>query len=87
MPYSFEKPTCPRCSEPPEGTVEAVSGLAELDQVGDGLFEYGGHTEIHWDGQRTVSWSRRLVVATPTARRRLARPSTANRRATTSRTR
>jgi hypothetical protein len=55
MPLRFSRATCPKCRLPPVGTVEALSGLAELVQAGEGLFDYGGYTRINWDGQRTIS--------------------------------
>jgi hypothetical protein len=62
MPYRFDTPNCPKCSEPPDGTVEAVSGLAELMPLGHGFFEYTGHTKINWDGQRTIARDGQILL-------------------------
>ena len=53
MPFSLDKPLCPTCCEPPEGTVEVLTGLAEVFILGAGLFDYGGYTRIDWNAQKT----------------------------------
>ena len=50
----FDPWKCPECGDPAEGTVEMLVGLAELNFNEDGEAEYGGYTEMWWDGQTTV---------------------------------
>jgi len=46
-------PLCPECGVLARGTLEAISGCAEmsLDESGDG--EFTGNTAVFWDGQMT----------------------------------
>jgi len=57
----FNQSACPTCGEPPAGTLETLSGLAELVQTDEG-FEYGGTIRIHWHSQRTVQQDRRMLL-------------------------
>ena len=50
----FEQPRCPECGCLLTGTVEHLTGLAELEEVRDGILEYTGYTRIDWHGQKTV---------------------------------
>jgi len=45
---------CPKCGEPVRGTVERLTGCAQLFENEDGTFEYDGTTDIWWDEQKTV---------------------------------
>lgn len=49
----FEKPNCPQCGEPVEGTVERLAGCAQLFPTEGGEYEYEGSTEVWWNGQIT----------------------------------
>lgn len=52
---TFDKPRCPKCGKPPEGTVDTLHGLARLTEPDeDGSFEYSGTTDVWWDEQRTI---------------------------------
>lgn len=46
-------PRCPECGALARGTLEAISGCAEmnLDERGEG--EFTGNTAVFWDGQMT----------------------------------
>ena len=54
MCFCLETPVCPICGEPPEGTVELLTGLAELIERAGGRFAYGGYTQVDWNRQRTL---------------------------------
>lgn len=48
-------PHCPECGDLAIGTVERLSGRAEVIPLGDdGTTEYSGWTEVWWDEQRTA---------------------------------
>lgn len=53
----FDIPKCPTCGEPPEGTLESLTGLALLSRPDENSpeLEYDGWTEIYWDEQKTVT--------------------------------
>lgn len=67
--FRFECPHCPQCGEPPAGTIETVSGLAELVEAGDGLLEYGGYTRIDWDSQRSMTRRGQVLLECPAGHR------------------
>ena len=84
MCFCLETAVCPECGEPPEGTVELLTGLAELMDLGNGRFDYGGYTQVDWNGQRTLRrrgkvrlqcpnlhrwWSVRRKASTPSRRK------------------
>lgn len=47
---------CPECGELAQGTIERMTGLAELNiDEATGEAEYDGHTEVWWDEQKTVN--------------------------------
>jgi len=50
----FNPCKCPDCGEVAVGTIEVLHGRADLIQLDDGSFEYGGETEVFWDGQMSV---------------------------------
>jgi len=49
----FDPNVCPTCGGRARGTMETLPGLAEFDVNDDGSYEYGGYTEVFWDGQVT----------------------------------
>lgn len=53
MGMRFDPPTCPECGEEPQGTLETLPGCATFRRLKDGTCEYGGSTEVFWDGQMT----------------------------------
>jgi hypothetical protein len=52
----FYPAACPTCGQPALGTLERITGRAEFDgDPTEGEVQYGGSTEVFWDGQMTVS--------------------------------
>ena len=45
---------CPECGEEIEGAVETLVGVAILQAIGSGNYEYEGTTKLWWDEQKTV---------------------------------
>ena len=66
---TFDKPKCPKCGKPPEGTIDRLMGCAVLDEPNeDGSFDYSGTTEVWWDEQKTVRDKRgRVLLICPDA--------------------
>jgi len=50
----FATPRCPTCQQLAAGTLESISGRADLNVEEDGSADYSGHTEVFWDEQKTV---------------------------------
>lgn len=50
----FEIPQCPECKGDIGGTLETTPGVAQIYRDEDGNYEYGGYTEMNWDGQTTI---------------------------------
>lgn len=46
---------CPHCNEVARGTVEILTGCAEMTFDDDGTGEYDGDTDIWWEEQETVT--------------------------------
>lgn len=46
-------PRCPECGALARGTLETISGCAEMTLGDNGEGEYTGNTAVFWDGQMT----------------------------------
>lgn len=46
-------PHCPTCGALARGTLEVLTGCAELTLNEEGVGEYSGNTVVFWDGQMT----------------------------------
>lgn len=48
----FKNPVCPECGGSAVAILEIVPCLASLDTTDGVTFEYGGDSDMLWDGQR-----------------------------------
>jgi hypothetical protein len=58
----FKPLRCPRCNKLPRGTLETVTGIAELVISDGGGADYSGQTDIDWNGQETVRDDQGMVT-------------------------
>jgi len=53
MGMKWDPMICPECQEPIAHTWEKLDGKAELEGNPKEGFEWGGYTDVMWDGQET----------------------------------
>jgi len=64
----FSQPLCPICNGIARGTLETVTGIAELNfRKGFGMHaskraDYSGMTDIFWDEQRSIERKGKVVL-------------------------
>lgn len=50
----IKSPHCPVCGKVLRGTVEIVTGVAEVRDIGGGIYEYHGDTDMDWNTIETI---------------------------------